>query len=123
MRLDFYKIECGFYLIPTIEVVWFSKNRFALSFIWMNRDITIWLRDEKTKVDKSYPKRTLDPFGNHFEDNRFAAPSINELNAQDSNQRCGTCLEILSFDVAAKSNGKCNNPRCSTNLGYEFPRR
>ena len=123
MRIDFYKIEFGFYLIPTIEVVWFSKNRFALSLIWMNRDITFWLRDEKTKVDKCYSIRNIDPFGNHFEENRFSAHHINEFNARDKNQRCGTCLEVLSFYVADKSNGKCNNPRCSTNLGYEFPRR
>ena len=72
-RLSYYKIENGFYLIPTIEIYWEKDKRIALCFMWLNRDITFWLRKENKK-DREYASRNpIDPFGEHFSFNKSAA--------------------------------------------------
>ena len=72
-RLSYYKIENGFYLIPTIEIYWEKDKRIALCFMWLNRDITLWLRKENKK-DRVYASRNpIDPFGEDYSFNKSAA--------------------------------------------------
>ena len=51
MRVSLYAIENGFYLIPTIELMWDGPERLGVCFVWLNRDITIWLKHERERKD------------------------------------------------------------------------
>jgi hypothetical protein len=72
-RLVFYKIENGFYLTPAIEIYWEEDKRLALCVMWLNRDITLWLRKEDKKEREYASRKPVDPFGEHFSHNKAAA--------------------------------------------------
>jgi hypothetical protein len=72
-RLAYYKIENGFYLIPAIEVYWEDDKRLALSLMWLNRDLTFWLRKEGEKEREYSSRNPVDPFNEHFSHHESAA--------------------------------------------------
>ena len=114
MRVDFYAIEGGVYLVPTIEVVW-DEVSFGVSLIWFNRDMTIWLKQEKDEDKKYSIRKSADPFFDHYENH----PASADYKYKKEPERCGSCLEpmynpdgLLGYPLT------CRNPRCITNLGY-----
>jgi len=115
MRVDFYAIEGGMYLIPTIEVIW-DEVSCGVSLIWFNRDMTIWLKQE-TDEDKKYSiRKAADPFFDHYENH----PASADYKHNKEPERCGSCLEPMVKDFGSSSPDVlvCKNPRCITNLGY-----
>jgi hypothetical protein len=112
MRVSLYAIENGFYLIPTIELMWEGPDRLGVCFVWLNRDLTIWVKHEREEKDskKSY-RHANDPFFAHYEHHPASADYKKDL------VRCGTCLEPKVLDFGS-SELVCKNPRCHTNLGY-----
>tara|TARA_R110001632_G_scaffold231409_1_gene369924 strand:- start:1650 stop:1901 length:252 start_codon:yes stop_codon:yes gene_type:complete len=72
-RLALYKIENGFYITPAIEIYWEEGNRLGLSIMWLNRDMTLWLREENKKEKEYATRNPVDPFGEHFSHHKSAA--------------------------------------------------
>lgn len=107
MKLNYYAIEGGLYLIPTIEIIWERPERLGICLIWMNRDLTLWIKHEdEDDVDKKYSNR------------------VDALSKEPV--RCGYCLEPMVYDPYRDHTNPmvCKNPRCYTNLGYsEYDRR
>ena len=68
-----YKIENGFYITPAIEITWQEDKRLALCLMWLNLDITLWLRKEQGKEREYSTRNPVDPFGEHFTHHKSAA--------------------------------------------------